>query len=86
MIEEYNRGSEIIRDIVERKKMEKAEKLKTLKDLEVFEDNNPMWNAANKHFEQVIKAEAIKWVKEKEMGITGLYFKDFFNITSEDLK
>ena len=34
-------------------------KLKTLKDLEVFEDNNPMWNAANKHFEQVIKAEAI---------------------------
>ncbi len=52
-------------------------KLKTLKDL-----MNEGWI---KHFK--LKQEAIKWVKTMEGYATETsFFRDFFNITEEDLK
>ncbi len=61
-------------------------KLKTLKDL-IF-DPDPL---VNKNVQMILKAEAIKWVKEYErLGRSYrsriIFIKHFFNITSEDLK
>lgn len=40
-------------------------KLKTLKDLDVFiEDDRTMWNAGARNFMKKAKEEAIKWVKK----------------------
>jgi len=61
--------------------------LKTLKDIEIQCGGSPAYNAYE------LKQEAIKWVKElrRKTGTTGsidyrLSFKEFFNITEDDLK
>jgi len=60
--------------------------MKTLKDLERFEDLKHQ-----NHFivsSAVLKQEAIKWVKDEDMLSPSAKagFKLFFNITEEDLK
>ena len=64
-------------------------KLKTLKDLEKFEDLK-----LQDHFivsSAVLKQEAIKWVKRHQVmamdtKLTEDFIKHFFNITEDDLK
>ena len=55
--------------------------LKTLKDIELFNDDLKDNIAKDK-----VKKEAIKWVKEEGMVITADEWNQFFNITEEDLK
>ena len=60
--------------------------MKTLKDLERFEDLKHQ-----NHFivsSAVLKQEAIKWVKDEDMLSPSAKagFKLFFNLTEEDLK
>lgn len=59
-------------------------KLKTLKDirLKAYDEN---WGRGR--FEAEVKAEAVKWVKYiDELGLDNMIWKEFFNITEEDLK
>ncbi len=62
-------------------------KLKTLKDL-AFELNIEE-NTYNLVGQEVLKQEAIKWVKDlddKELLFTKKVFMKFFNINEDDLK
>jgi len=61
--------------------------LRTLKDLRLYDYSDGC------RCEELIKAEAVKWIKEYEKknnyadyGIVIETFKHFFNITEEDLK
>ena len=73
--------------------------LKTLKDLnEDFRKNNDFVRMSgdefNDYWEEKLKAEAVKWVKEKFIGEEDCQcchnhysmWKEFFNLTEEDLK
>ena len=53
------------------------EKLKTLKDLDLA------WNS--KKVKEILKAEAVKWVKKYIGEWYLLPMIDFFNLTEEDL-
>lgn len=61
--------------------------LKTLKDLHtkagIYEDNDV------DDFKIILKAEAVKWVKDmqdKKHYLCSDYFKHFFNLTEKDLE
>ena len=79
-------------DLEKRRMLPKPEtKLKTLKDLE--EDPIAMQHCNHVVSSYDLKKEAIKWVEElrRKTRTTGsidyrLSFKEFFNITEEDLK
>ena len=61
--------------------------LKTLKDIEfegLWGKNFPRMHAWKTR--KILKAEAIKWVKEFDDKNTKEAFKHFFNLTEEDLK
>ncbi len=70
--------------------------LKTLKDMDTIDLSDDIPELARDRFVSSIqlKQEAIKWVKvarksmdeNKSAGIGVVVFKNFFNITEEDLK
>ena len=75
--------------------MKKEKELKTLKDLEEESVKEYGFDIATlRHLSWVLKAEAIKWVKwfsfkneitNVEMSNVARAFKEFFNLTEEDL-
>ncbi len=55
--------------------------MKTLKDIEDFNGLNPRF--VNR---DILKQEAIKWIKFRGVGEISQWITHFFNITKEDLK